>query len=283
VLELEVVTGEGAVVTCSEQKHRDVFDAVLAGQGQCAIITRVRLRLVPVKPMVREYMLSYADVPSLLSDLRDQRFDGVVGLNTPSADGGWAFSLIGYRQFAPPDEPDDAALTAGLRAIAGSRQKRDVDYATYVDGAAYVPDAQSHADLGLLIPGRQAARFLTDMLPRLRADDLGMAARMRVFVWNRSRFSRPLLRMPEQEHVVYVAMLRAGTTDPNTLARQLAGNRNLFEENRALGGTHYPYSALELTRADWRRHYGEAWRMLASAKQRYDPDNVFAAGPELTR
>jgi FAD/FMN-containing dehydrogenase len=50
------------------------------------------------------------------------------------------------------------------------------------------------------------------MLPRLRADDLGVAARMRVFVWNR-----------------------------------------------------------------------EAWRVLANAKQRYDPDNVFASGPELSR
>ena len=89
--------------------------------------------------------------------------------------------------------------------------------------------------------------------------------------------------MPKQEHVVYMAMLRAETSDPNTLARLLAGNRTLFDSNRSLGGTLYPYSALELSRGDWRRHYGEAWRKLASAKQRYDPDNVFASGPDLFR
>src|SRR4030095_247652 len=37
VRELQVVTGEGQVLTCSETRHRDLFEVALAGQGQCAI------------------------------------------------------------------------------------------------------------------------------------------------------------------------------------------------------------------------------------------------------
>jgi FAD/FMN-containing dehydrogenase len=44
-LALQVVTGEGDVVVCSTHEHRDLFEAALAGQGQCAIITRATLRL----------------------------------------------------------------------------------------------------------------------------------------------------------------------------------------------------------------------------------------------
>jgi cytokinin dehydrogenase len=39
----------------------------------------------------------------------------------------------------------------------------------------------------------------------------------------------------------------------------LDANRTLFERNRSLGGTHYPFSALRLSRQDWQRHYGLYW------------------------
>jgi FAD/FMN-containing dehydrogenase len=76
-------------------------------------------------------------------------------------------------------------------------------------------------------------------------------------------------------------MLRTPTTDPNPVARMLAGNRTLFERSRDLGGTLYPFAALELSSLDWRQHYGAAWPALAQAKRRYDPDGVFASGPDL--
>jgi FAD/FMN-containing dehydrogenase len=34
---------------------------------------------------------------------------------------------------------------------------------------------------------------------------------------------------------------------------------------------------------EWQQHYGSAWPMLARAKQRYDPDRLFASGPDLFR
>ncbi|HMI94300.1 MAG TPA: FAD-binding protein, partial [Polyangiales bacterium] len=226
VQQLQVVTGEGDVVRCSEREHADLFQAVLAGQGQCAIIARAQLRSTAAKPMIREYALRYADLAPLLADeaalLRDDRFDGVVAMIVPDA-GSWSYTLIASRAFAPAEPPDDVAMTAGLHAIAGSERRRDVEYAQYMEGVAELHLTQSHADLGLLVPGSAAPRFIASTLARLRPDDLGAVAALRVFSWPRAAFTRPLLRLPEQETVVYLALLRAETTDAATLARQLAG------------------------------------------------------------
>jgi cytokinin dehydrogenase len=61
----------------------------------------------------------------------------------------------------------------------------------------------------------------------------------------------------------------------------LKANRRLFEESRALGGTLYPFSAVKLSRTDWRRHYGESFADLTRAKHCFDPRNVLASGPDL--
>jgi len=284
VRELQVVTGEGVVVTCSEREHGDLFEAVLAGQGQCAIITRAVLDLVPARPMLREYVLPYAGLPALLQDqqavLHDGRFDGAVATIVPSPMG-WMYMLQAVRHFTPPDLPDDAASMAGLHHVARSEQTRDLGYLEHAAASPPFDPVKSHADLGLLIPGPAAERFIGDMLPRLTASELGEAKAMRVFTWNRDLFTRPLFRVPEADTCVYLALLRAETTDRDIVDRMLAGNRSLFEHNRDLGGTLYPYSALELTRRDWRQHYQRSWRALIAAKRRHDPDNVFASGPDL--
>ncbi|HMJ13250.1 MAG TPA: FAD-binding protein [Polyangiaceae bacterium] len=286
VLELQVVTGDGRVLSCSERKHPDLFEAALAGQGQCGIITRAVLRLVPAQPMIREYLLPYAALAPLLEDelslAEDDRFDGAVALIDPSPAAG-SFALSAIRQFTPPHVPDDAALTRGLRALAGAQQIRDVSYLEYVDAIPSVPFTSSRADLGLFVPGSAAAQFLGNVLPRLNPQELGMALAMRVFFWKRRPFTRPLFRIPKEETFMYMALLRPETSDRDVLARMLAGNRALFEQNRALGGTLYPFSALELRPSDWNQQYGNAGPALAAAKSRYDPGNVFASGPGTLR
>lgn len=59
VRELTVVTGTGDLVRCSPTANRDLFDAALGGLGQCGIIVRALLDLVPAKPMARTYLLHY--------------------------------------------------------------------------------------------------------------------------------------------------------------------------------------------------------------------------------
>uniref|UniRef100_A0A0D9YPE5 Cytokinin dehydrogenase 1 FAD/cytokinin binding domain-containing protein n=1 Tax=Oryza glumipatula TaxID=40148 RepID=A0A0D9YPE5_9ORYZ len=68
VLELDVITGRGDMVTCSRDKGPDLFFAVLGGLGQFGIITRARIGLEPAPKRVRWVRLAYSDVVTFTRD-----------------------------------------------------------------------------------------------------------------------------------------------------------------------------------------------------------------------
>ncbi|PVH35615.1 hypothetical protein PAHAL_7G225300 [Panicum hallii] len=68
VLELEVVTGTGEVVTCSPTRSPELFFAVLGGLGQFGIITRARIPLQVAPPKVRWVRAFYDSFESFTRD-----------------------------------------------------------------------------------------------------------------------------------------------------------------------------------------------------------------------
>src|ERR671927_45202 len=70
VLELQVVTGEGELVTCSESENRELFEAALAGLGLCAVIVRATVRLVPARERARTLRTPDEEVFFLFDILR---------------------------------------------------------------------------------------------------------------------------------------------------------------------------------------------------------------------
>lgn len=138
-----------------------------------------------------------------------------------------------------------------------------------------------HPWLDLFVADAAVDAFIGDTLARLSPDDLGPFAPILLFPLRRDRFTRPLFRLPESETVFLFDLLRTAPADAGAVARLVDANRELFERNRLLGGTHYPISALRLSRHDWQRHYGPQWTRLAAAKRRFDPDDVLASGPDI--
>jgi FAD/FMN-containing dehydrogenase len=294
---LEVVTGEGELVACSPSRRPDLFAAALAGQGQCAIIVRATLRLVPAPSRARFFTLVYPDLPTLTGDCRrlvrdgrSDRFDTVQGLILPAPTGGWTYLLeaVAFFRDAPPD---DARLLAGLRFLPGTQRAETRTYAEWANRLeAQVAFLQSqglwtrpHPWLDLFVPDGATEAFVGDTLARLTPEDLGPFAPILLFPLRRERFTRPLFRVPESETVFLFDILRTAPADAGAVARLVDANRGLFERNRAVGGTHYPIGALRLSRQDWERHYGAQWGALVAARRRYDPDGVFASGPDIFR
>ncbi|KAA8518106.1 hypothetical protein F0562_015580 [Nyssa sinensis] len=68
VYQLEVVTGRGEVVNCSEKQNADLFYGVLGGLGQFGIITGARIALEPAPRMVKWIRVLYSDFSTFSRD-----------------------------------------------------------------------------------------------------------------------------------------------------------------------------------------------------------------------
>ncbi|KAL6212869.1 hypothetical protein ACLB2K_018084 [Fragaria x ananassa] len=68
VLELDVVTGKGELLTCSEKRNAELFHAVLGGLGQFGIITRARIALEPAPTRVRWIRVLYSNFSAFTKD-----------------------------------------------------------------------------------------------------------------------------------------------------------------------------------------------------------------------
>ncbi|KAK9136288.1 hypothetical protein Syun_015618 [Stephania yunnanensis] len=89
VHELDVVTGKGELLTCSEEQNTDLFHGVLGGLGQFGIITRARIALEPAPQRVRWIRVLYSNFHDFTKDQEylislhgkpnSERFDYVEG------------------------------------------------------------------------------------------------------------------------------------------------------------------------------------------------------------
>jgi FAD/FMN-containing dehydrogenase len=292
VLELDVVTGEGERVRCSADHRRDLFDAVLAGAGQCAIIVRARLRLVPAEAQARVFELFYDDLDRYLADqlalLRDGRFDYLEGQIVRRADDtGWRFLLEAAVFFTPPRTPDDAALLAGLRDQRAEAQLATQTYRDFIfrldPTVAFLKSIDAwqlpHPWLTVFLPAERTAAYVSRMLATLTPADTGQGPIL-LYPFSPAKLTRPLFRAPDAGAAFHLSVLRtAAPPTPDVVAAMLDGNRALYDHAVAVGGTRYVIGAIpEFTARDWRRHFGATWDFLARAKQRFDPGRILTPG-----
>ncbi|XP_028766668.1 cytokinin dehydrogenase 1-like [Neltuma alba] len=84
IFQLEVVTGKGDVLTCSENQNADLFYGVLGGLGQFGIITRARISLEPAPMKVKWIRVLYSEFSIFARDQEylislENTFDYVEG------------------------------------------------------------------------------------------------------------------------------------------------------------------------------------------------------------
>ncbi|MEA2600674.1 MAG: cytokinin dehydrogenase [Acidobacteriota bacterium] len=299
VLELQVVTGRGQIVTCSPTQRRQLFDAVRAGLGQFGVIVRARVRLVSVQPSTRFYTAKYDDLHVFLQDLliliRDGRFDTVQGFAAPAAPdtaGSWIYSLEATAGFTPgQEEPDDATLLAGLRFLPGQQTAQNMPLFDYLNRLGPVVELLKqlgvwffpHPWIDLLIPTKRAESFIGGTLADLDPADMGQGP-IPIYPYRRDRFMAPNFRIPQGDTFFLFGLLRnAIPPTPQRAAELVAANRRLYKQAQAVGGYSYPIDSVPKTRADWRRHFGPRWPQFAADKQAFDPDALLAPGQGIFR
>jgi len=296
VLELEVVTGKGELLSCSRDKNAELFDMALAGLGQCAVIVGAVLRVAALPTTLRHQVVPFEDMSSFLRALRElaraQRADGLSGTIHLTPQGPRyelnAFELLHSGEEAPCEWMREIV---GAKSVEISRQ----DHATFylaVDAlladlrARGLWDGRARPWLDLFLPDAALDGYLERTLATLDPavdvgpPELASLGQIHLFPLWRRNFGRPLLRLPDDELVFLFDILtcshepRPGATYTRRL---LDRNFALYEEARAVGGTRYGIAALPFSRADWIRELGPIYGRLARQKTIHDPDHLLGA------
>ena len=292
VLELDVVTGDGRLITCSDTHESELFNLALGGVGQCGIIVRARLPLsrAPSEVLIEE--LVYDDLDAYLHDQLqlggDGRYDHLRG-NAYRRNGKWTLVTEVGKYFSAPSTPKMNELHRGLHFSSVSAPRRLTYAQSLFQYEAPQPNlsAAKRAYIAVFLPASAANEFVSTILAMSREEaaipESGGTGRMSVHVVNTERFSRPMLRLPQEKHAFMVWLFRTvPANDAPALARVQQSNRELLARMTALGGKRYsPYSGV-MSRDDWRAHFGaDVWRRLSAGKKKYDPNNVLSPGPGM--
>lgn len=183
VVALDVVTGRGGTTTCSPSHNAHLFDAVRAGLGQVAIITRATLKSIKAPKSVRHYVLSYSDLGSMLSQQRllaaEDRFDVLQGAIVPAPATGWSFRIDAASYVFDDNTPEDRRLLAGLYDDRLQAKISTLSYFDYLDRLAALERllrsngqwSNPHPWLMTFVGDSQAEALVGNELQKLRPED----------------------------------------------------------------------------------------------------------------
>lgn len=278
VLELQVVTGAGELVSCSDERNSDLFDAMLGGMGQCGIIVRVVMELVPAPTHVLFCVMSYAEWQAAITDMtllvNDGRFSDVDGIAPTRPDGAFTYNLACAAFHDAPNTPSESRLLAGLRFA--SKTVRVITYPEYYRRTPSIPSKLPHPWLHLCLPASKTVEFGNRVFST--PAEVAFSSVHLFSVWKTNRIRRPLIRVPSEDLAVRFQLLRRPPASFGDVRALVAMNRTLYERARDIGGTRLTTTALPFSQADWRQYYGPVWESLRTAKQRFDPNNVLTPG-----
>ena len=294
---LEIVTGEGRLVHCSPDRERALFEAALGGMGAVGVIVRATLALEAAPARMHILLAEYADAerPAFFADLRRLlargEVDDILGAWSWREPNGWVLTLLAAKKVSAGQSVDHGQLVRELGRSWLQHEVSYLDYALRVDAEvdafrkAGLWDEVVHPYLDVFVPGRQIEPFLDGVFPSLTARDVGPAGYMLLLPLRRLSFTRPWLRVPDDDEWIYLFDILGSNAvvgrDAAFARDMLARNRRLFEQARALGGVRYPIGSLEFSAQDWSQHYGERYAELQQLRRHYDPDGVFAVSQRL--
>ncbi len=250
VLALEVVTGDGRLVTCSPARDRDLFDAVRAGFGQYGLIVRATIRLVAAPDSVRCHQLVYDDLRTFTADQRRLIAGagaGYVGGYAKIANDGRRFKLELATYETTRDEDD--ALLRTLRHRRDRTEVEELGYGTFLDRAAPGVTARveagewewPHPWLNVFLPDSTADAVIEQVVAELSPVDLENFGLVLTYPIPTAALRTPLLRVPDEPITfLFALLLTADPRRPGAVEQLTARTRRIHELARSAGGIRYP-------------------------------------------
>jgi cytokinin dehydrogenase len=279
VQELEVVTGDGRLVTCSDERNSDLFNAMLGGLGQCGVIVKVVMRLVGAPTNVLFLRMNYEDFQTASADLallaKDGRFHHLDGRGAARPGGGVGYYVEGGAFYDAPNVPDEARLTTGLKFA--NKTATVMTYEQYYRREEVCTPCTTPLQKPFVYLCLPASRYIEYTSGILGSPTESAYLTPRMSAWRRNVIKRPLILLPDEEIVFRFQLSRVLPEATDTQA-MIGLNRTLYERAREMGGYRMTSSAVLMSQADWMRHYGPAWQSVQTAKTQFDPNNVLTPG-----
>jgi cytokinin dehydrogenase len=286
VIALDVVTGTGEIVSCSASRDAELFEATLGGLGQCGIVARATLRLVPMPARARIFRLVYDDLPTARRDqcilLERAQVSSILGIAVPSEVAGRRHYLIEASSFySLPDEPDAAGLLEGLSY--GAVQVEDRDFMAFVDDKEFYAQMEAagvwelaHPWVTTLVPASTFLECADEIFAMLPPEEIGRNIYFLFGPMRSTLFRRRLTRVPDEETFFVIDVAPFVPREPELIRAALERNRRILDRVRESGGVLFPVSAVASSPAEWQTHFGDVWDWFVDAKRRFDPDRVLS-------
>jgi cytokinin dehydrogenase len=297
-LELQVVTGQGEILHCSAEEHRDLFDAVRAGVGQFGIITEATLKIRRHRPSYRSFYVLYDDLGALLEDLKrlmtDGRFDFLESWCVPAPLG---FKKVGGQRqaFAQWFYPLHATVETGPDAAPLAQEKLSgLKFYKHVhteDGKMGEFFARldslfalwkragfweyAHPWMECVLPWQTTGLYIAQVLENLPPQAI---AGGHILLWPaRGNISEvPLFMRPQGEFVMGFGILPAV---PQRLLDEALPRLNMASQAAVMmGAKRYLSGWISFDAAQWKAHYGEQWAKVLELKKKFDPQGLLNPG-----
>lgn len=288
---LEVIDGIGCkqIVT----KESPLFHACLSGQGQFAVITKAKIKLRPVKPMVKTCYLVYANHHDWFHDIEvvKDKVDYLELFCSPSMQGAVlkngkrssiAQWLYGFHLSVEYDEqvPDVNALLNPLKPMAVLHEQEESISSYLLRHNIRFEMMKMLGQWDLLHPWYEC--FVPTQVLRENLDQLLNSLPIHyanlVHVAPIEKINTGFLMLPNADSICSLMILNPGVPYPLKDSCLQAINE-LDSFLIAQGGKRYlsGYLGHDISKNYWEKHFGEQYSSWLELKKQYDPIGIFSS------
>ena len=284
VTELEVLSADGELVTCSRSKQSEIFYSVLGTFGCMGIITKASIKVLPCKTMLRSFRYVYDTIDPWLSDyefLLSKDISNLQGICVKSKQDPkiWNFLLE-----LTIEGNSDEEIKNKIAEIGQLKNKNIIpssDYSPKEFLNRYAPRfeqmrtqgkmEQHHPFLEFIVASENVRQLIEESLRLLPAS---YEDGFRLIFINRKNLP-PNFVVPKAERICMFAILPTGIQQED-LEFALVAAKSIHDHAISLGAKRYLSGWLGmLTPQDLKTHFGEKFAKLKELKKNNDPKNTF--------
>ncbi|WCJ37023.1 Cytokinin dehydrogenase 3 [Euphorbia peplus] len=319
VLEMDVITGKGELVTCSPSNNSELYYSVLGGLGQFGVITRARIPLGPVLDRVLWTQILYSNFTAFIID--QERFISLHGRERGNkvsyVEGGilldngtpnsWTTSFYSPNNMTQiqalikkhgilysielassydtltsrtiSKEMDD--FIKQLSSVPDFIGKKDVSYVEFITRVPPVDqNKEAHPWLNLFIPKSRVQDFNSGVLKDIVLARNITTGPVLFYPLLRDKWDdRMSAAIPDEDIFYTIALLYA--SDINNWQIYEDQNKAILDYCANSGIKVKQYLKYPSTQDDWVQHFGSKWQTFKDRKALFDPKFILSPGQKI--